>query len=140
MTRSDDDVAGTAVILIHDSRPEPSGNAASPFVRGDANDDGEVDIADPVFILNQLFLGGPPANCETATDANDDGLRDLSDAIYLLGHQFLGGSSPPAPFPACGLDATADGLNCVSTTLSSTPGKGEDHDCVYQHAPSFKPR
>lgn len=47
------------------------------------------------------------------------------------------------PTPALKREAAAvtscDGLDFVLTTLSPTPGKGEDHGFVYQHAPSFKP-
>ena len=47
----------------------------------DANDSGTVDIADPVFLLNFLFSGGPtpPAPfSECAFDPTDDGLTCLS--------------------------------------------------------------
>ncbi|MBI4607336.1 MAG: family 10 glycosylhydrolase [Planctomycetes bacterium] len=84
--------------------------AAPRFVRGDANDDGAVDISDAVAILAHLFLGGGAPRCPDAADANDSGKLDLSDAVYLLGHLFLGGRAPPAPFPLPGRDPTEDAL------------------------------
>jgi len=43
----------------------------------DANDDGEVDISDPVAILGYLFTGGtplPPPQPEPGPDPTGDGL------------------------------------------------------------------
>jgi len=72
------------------------------FIRGDANDDRKVNVADCVWILGGIFLGGPPSSCPAAADANADEIIDLSDAVFILRHQFEGGSPPPAPYPECG--------------------------------------
>jgi hypothetical protein len=85
--------------------------------RGDANGDSRVDIADPIWILNELFLGGPASSCADAADANDDGLVNGTDAIRLIDHIFLG-SRPPPPAPGtetCGPDPTGDALGCTLT-------------------------
>ena len=87
---------------------------APRFIRGDANEDGSVDLSDAVSILIQLFLGGVATTCDDADDANDDGESNISDAISLLGFLFLGGAAPPAPFPECGEDPTEDELGCES--------------------------
>ena len=86
------------------------------FLRGDANEDGGVDIADAIFMLYSLMLGGTPSSCTDATDANDDGAHDISDIIFVLNYQFQNGSAPPAPGPSqCGIDMTPDdGLGCDS--------------------------
>jgi hypothetical protein len=78
--------------------------------RGDANADGELDISDPVTILECLFLGGDCGSCPDAWDGNDDGVIHIGDPIYLLEWQFRVGTPPAAPFPACGPDPTVDGL------------------------------
>lgn len=78
------------------------------FIRGDCNDDGIVNIADAVWTLNALFQGGPAGPCAEACDANNDGLYDATDATYTLNWRFLDGPPPPAPFPACGIEAGAD--------------------------------
>ncbi len=81
------------------------------FLRGDANDDGAVDLSDGVAILNDLFIGiDARAPCDDALDANDTGQIDLSDGIHVLNFLFQGGPSPPAPFPDPGEDPTADSL------------------------------
>ncbi|MCZ6794490.1 MAG: dockerin type I domain-containing protein, partial [Planctomycetota bacterium] len=72
------------------------------FVRGDPNEDGRVDIADAVWIVSELFRGGPTTRCRLTADVDDDGRIDLTDPILLMGHQFLGGRAPPPPFPGCG--------------------------------------
>lgn len=72
------------------------------FLRGDATDDGHVDLTDAVFILNWLFVDAPASGCSAAANANRDPEVDLSDSVYLLIHLFLGGPIPPQPFPKCG--------------------------------------
>jgi len=47
-----------------------------------------------------------------AADVNDDSLVDISDPIASLGYLFLDGAAPAAPYPAAGLDPTADPLGC----------------------------
>ena len=73
-----------------------------PWIRGDANDDGAVDLGDGIFLLNELLLGGSVGNCFAAKDANADQVLDLSDALFIFDALFLGGASPPPPFPECG--------------------------------------
>lgn len=85
--------------------------AGSLFVRGDANGDTTLNVADGVFILAYLFSMGP-ADCLDAIDVNDDGQANIADAVALLNYLFSMGPNPPAPFPTAGIDPTADGLNC----------------------------
>ncbi len=88
------------------------------FVRGDANADGRVNLADAVWTINALVRGGPPTPCPSAGDANADGRLDLSDPIYTAQHRFLHGPTPPAPFPDCGeRDAELD-LPCPAEALT----------------------
>lgn len=83
------------------------------FLRGDANSDTGVDIGDSVFILSNLFSGGPAPTCADAADTNDDGAIDIADSVYVLSFLFLPGSpAPAAPFPTPGVDPTADGMVC----------------------------
>ncbi len=84
------------------------------FQRGDPNGDGKGDIADAIYVLAFLFTGGPEPSCLKAADTTDSGKVDITDPIRLLGYLFLGAAAPPEPFVACGLDATADELGCVS--------------------------
>ena len=84
----------------------------STFVRGDANLDEDIDIADPIHTLAHLFQGGQDFSCADASDSNDDGEVDISDAVYLLVFLFQGGTPPPEPHPAAGPDPTADSMTC----------------------------
>ncbi len=91
------------------------------FIRGDPNDDGKSNIADPIWIVNELVRQGPKTACQDAADANDDGLIDLSDAMYLIQWRFLAGPQPKAPFPKCGPDAEVDGLSCPKGSVKACP-------------------
>ncbi len=92
----------------------------SPFVRGEANQSGILDIADAFCILDYLF-GPAGAPCKTrvplcmdAADANDDAGVDVADALYVLQYLFTSGPMPPMPFPLCGPDLTDDDdLRCI---------------------------
>ncbi|MBN1441368.1 MAG: S8 family serine peptidase [Planctomycetes bacterium] len=87
-----------------------------PFVRSDCNDDGDINVSDPIQMLIRLFLGGSGSTpCLAACDANSDGLTDITDPVYTLGMLFLGQSMPPAPFPHCGWDPTPSGLGCEAS-------------------------
>ena len=80
------------------------------FRRGDANDDGRVDIGDAVHLLGALF-GEAALSCPDAADANDDGRLNLADPITILDYLF--GSRLPLPAPGaiyCNQDMTPDDL------------------------------
>jgi len=91
---------GTDMGAFPAERPLPA-----PFVRGETNSDGVIDIADPVLVLLFLHLGAGAA-CPDALDADDSGVVDLTDAIYLLRFLFLAGPEPATPFPDAGTDPT----------------------------------
>jgi hypothetical protein len=85
--------------------------AAPIFLRGDANGDGEINITDPVNVLNFLFTGGVAPVCDDAADSNDDGEIIITDPVVTLGYLFLGSAEPRAPGPnTCGEDPTPDAL------------------------------
>jgi len=72
-----------------------------PFIRGDSNEDGALDISDPISELGFLFQGGPAPDCIEGLDANSDRAIDISDAIFLLAFLFGPGPPPIQPIP-CG--------------------------------------
>ena len=82
--------------------------------RADANNDNQVDVADEIYIINYLFQAGLAPVCLDAADTNNDGQIDVSDLIYIIQYIFLEGSPPPEPFPNCGVDPTADLLDCAT--------------------------
>jgi hypothetical protein len=65
-----------------------------PWVFGDANGDGTVDVADVVYLINYLFIEGLPPEPMAAGDANDDCVVDIADVVYLLNYLFLEGDPP----------------------------------------------
>ena len=81
------------------------------FLRGDTNQDGLINLADPVQTLSVLFIGAV-ALCDLAMDANDDESLDLSDPIYVLARLFSGGAPIPDPSIACGVDPTPGTMGC----------------------------
>ncbi len=90
--------------------------ADEPFLRGDVDGGGTVNgLVDGLFLLGFQFLGGPEPTCHNAADIDDDGvLNGLVDTLYLLAYSFIGGPPPPDPGPtSCGVDPTADGLDCA---------------------------
>ncbi len=76
------------------------------FRRGDSNRDGAMNIADAVYVLQNLFAQGPPILCPDAADSNDDESVNIADAVYTLQNLFAQGPAIPLPHPDCGLDET----------------------------------
>lgn len=89
-------------------------NPVTAFIRGDANMDSRVNIADPIAIVQAISGHVVPGmlQCPDAADADDNGGVNLTDAIYLLNFLFLGGPAPPHPFPAPGVETGPDDLAC----------------------------
>jgi hypothetical protein len=86
--------------------------AEKHFLRGDANADADVNIADGVRILQFLFTKGAEPPCLDAADANDDGTVDVADVLGVLEVLFVGAGRMPEPVDACGADPTADDIGC----------------------------
>ena len=74
----------------------------NPFIRGDGNRDGNIDITDAVHTLRVLFDNFSDL-CLPALDFNADQQVDISDVSSELNYIFLGTSPPSAPFPNCGI-------------------------------------
>ncbi len=79
--------------------------APFPFVRGDANLDGALDLTDAVAVLFHLFTEEIKLPCEPTGDADASGTLDVTDAVALLEHLFRGGPAPavltPEEIAAC---------------------------------------
>jgi len=84
------------------------------FIRGDCGGDGDVSIADAIFLLASLFDTAVVVPCRDACDANDDGALNIADPVRALGYLFGGEGPLAAPFPACGTDPNPDDLPCAS--------------------------
>jgi len=68
--------------------------AAEPYVCGDANGSGEIDIDDVVYIINYIFAAGPEPIPVESGDANASGEVDIDDVVYLISYIFSGGPDP----------------------------------------------
>jgi hypothetical protein len=81
-----------------------------PFLRGDINLNGRVDIADPVALLSYLFGEGALPCCHDAADGDDNGKLTVADPIVLLQTLFESRAALALPYPSCGYDDTEDQL------------------------------
>lgn len=68
------------------------------YIPGDANADGNTDVGDAVYIINNVFKSGPAPIPPAAGDANGDCGSNVGDAVYLINHIFKSG---PPPVPGC---------------------------------------
>lgn len=108
-TESWNDEAGWALSAKPGGTPgSPGGGDFVPSgwqLPGDANQDGVLDISDPVRLLRQLYLGVPgEILCDSENlasggslvvlDVNGDSMADLSDAVYSLNYLFTRGPGP----------------------------------------------
>lgn len=76
-----------------------------PFIRGDANDDDSVNLADVILILDYVFASGAaPLPVIDSGDSNNDNSIDISDAVLLLGYLFGANGPPPPPYPDRGCE------------------------------------
>ncbi len=108
-------ITQNTVIVILGASHTPTqidGSIASEtsFRRGDINSDGQIDLADAIFLEQYLFAGGPIPSCLSACDTNHDGLIDIADSIRLLMYLFVGAPPPDAPFATCGVEF--DDISC----------------------------
>lgn len=88
-----------------DGHLELNPQAIKDFVRGDANGDGIVNVADAIWCLQEIFNAGPVGTCFDAKNANADAVYDIGDPIWLISYIFSGGPPTPTPGPVeCGND------------------------------------
>lgn len=63
--------------------------------RGDANNDGNIDVADATYIVNYIYSNGPaPQPDPRMGDANCDATVNVGDAVHIVNYIFRGGPAP----------------------------------------------
>ena len=64
------------------------------YLCGDGNGDGEISVADAVYMINHVFKGGPAADPPCSGDSNNDGDVNVADAVFIINTVFSGGPMP----------------------------------------------
>lgn len=93
------------------------------FIRGDANMDGRVTLAD-IFAILRYSMMGSPLPCLSAADTDDNGSIQMTDALGLVGSIMYRHGPLPVPFTKAGYDPTPDLLGCRQG-LEPNPGLQE---------------
>ncbi len=65
---------------------------------GDCDNDAAVTVADVVFLINYIFMGGGAPQPLMTGDPNCDGSIDIADAVYLINYIFSHGPAPCSAF------------------------------------------
>lgn len=94
-----------------------------PFIRADADGNGEVSVTDALFLLGALFRGSDWPPCLQAADANADDQVNLTDVVHILEHLFRSGPPPEDPYPGCGLPSRPTTLDCAHPTSCGERGR-----------------
>jgi hypothetical protein len=103
ITGSPDDVGAFSLeIGVADASVPPLADTAQfaidiAFLCGDANNDGQVNIGDAIYVISYIFRGGPPPMPPEAGNINGDGKVNVADAVYLISYIFRGGPPPVCP-------------------------------------------
>lgn len=107
-------------------------SSPSRFLRGDVNQDGQVNIQDATVLLNLIYNDEYEPSCLESADVNNDGKILLGDAIQIINYSACGMIPPANPFPSCGMDADSVGtqknLGCdfYDACVSATEDQEED--------------
>jgi hypothetical protein len=64
------------------------------YTCADCNNDHTIDASDVVYLLNYLFIGGPPPVPTQTGDVNRDMELNTADVVYLINYLFISGPSP----------------------------------------------
>ena len=72
-------------------------SCVKPYICGDANEDGAVNLADAIFIINYAFRSGPSPDPVPAGDPNCDNAINVGDVVHIVNYVFKGGPEPCCP-------------------------------------------
>lgn len=96
----------------------PAASGAGDVAMGDANWDGETDIADGVWTLRSLLDGGATYACEDAQDFIRDDLIDIADALAIFYALFTDQAKVPTRSPSCATPTAIPEAPCGVLVLS----------------------
>lgn len=66
----------------------------NPFLLGDVDGSGDINVADLVFLVDYVFKGGPPPEILESGDVNCSSDINVADLTFLVDYLFKGGSAP----------------------------------------------
>jgi hypothetical protein len=70
-------------------------NPYTGYIPGDVNNDGNINIADVVYLTTYIFAGGdPPQPYDCVGDVNADYAINIGDTVFLVNYIFKGGPGP----------------------------------------------
>ncbi|MCX6829303.1 MAG: M12 family metallo-peptidase [candidate division Zixibacteria bacterium] len=68
---------------------------ACPYLCGDVNNSGVVNIQDITYLISYLYKGGPaPVPVWKVGDVNNSGIVNIQDITYLISYLYKGGPAP----------------------------------------------
>jgi len=76
------------ITMVVDDRPVP------PYICGDSDGSGAIDIDDAVYLIAFIFSSGPEPMPYESGDADCSGEIDIDDVVYLISYIFSGGNAP----------------------------------------------
>ncbi len=68
-----------------------------PFICGDINNSGNINVLDLNYLVAYFFTGGPPPPNPQSADVNQSGNLNVLDLNYLVAFFFNGGPAPTCP-------------------------------------------
>ncbi|MBI4584404.1 MAG: hypothetical protein HY717_10320, partial [Planctomycetes bacterium] len=90
---------------------------SAEFRSGDCNNDRKTNIADPIYLINALFRGGPEPACDDACDSNGDHALGLADAVHTIMYLFENGPAPVGDL-ACHRSTSSTPESCPAGSTS----------------------
>ena len=104
-------------------------DCCEPFIRGDVDGDGDVDV-DDVSTFSSCDSTSSCPNTDVY-DIEDDGDVDRNDLYKLYGHVYYNDPATlPAPFPYEGYDWTPDGMGSDCDVAPTSATQGFDGPCT----------
>jgi hypothetical protein len=67
------------------------------YLRGDANQDGIINVGDIVYLVSYLYKNGPAPTPVWVGDCNCDEIVNVGDIVYLVSYLYKGGPAPGCP-------------------------------------------
>ncbi len=67
---------------------------SNPYLLGDVNVDGVIEVGDVVYLINYLYKNGTAPFILILGDVTRDGSVDVSDVVFLINYLFKNGDAP----------------------------------------------